>query len=104
MKLHEIITINEEPHKTVLYELCQPYLKSLKKYYQNYFDSRDIIVMVSNVTNSTCYVKFCCPENFEQSVLDYLCVNYVETDRENENFNEDLFCQYETINFNSFYL
>lgn len=103
MKLHEIISTNEDLQKSVLFEVCQPYLKSLKLYYENIFDSK-VIVMVTSITNATCYVKFVSSENYLESIYDFLGVNYIEEDQNNEDFNEDLFCEYETINSNSFFL
>lgn len=103
MKLHEIISTNEDLQKSILFEFCQPYLKSLKTYYEKQFNSK-VIVMVTSITNTTCYVKFVSSDDFLESIYDFLGVNYIEEDQNNKDFNEDLFCEYETINANSYFL
>lgn len=106
MKLHEIITTNEDPQKSILYELCQPYLKSLEIYYRRLY-CEDCILMVTDVMNAAQYVKFVPESNFIEAIDDYLNegINYGSNFIEiPENINDDYINAAETINFNSKYL
>jgi hypothetical protein len=100
MKLHEILAINSEPTKSVLYELCLPYLKMLKKYHDSMFNEQTIL-MVTSVSNAAQYVKIIPASEFSQCVYDFMGVDYVVEDKDEEEFDEDIFAEYETICFNS---
>jgi hypothetical protein len=100
MKLHEIITSNENHNQSLLIEKLIPYKKSLSVYYTDYFCSEPIL-MVTDVFNACQYGKIVSSDDFDESICAYLEVDYIETDENNPDFDFDLFAEYETICFNS---
>jgi hypothetical protein len=100
MKLHEIIEINEDHEKSVLIEKMIPYKKMLYTYFQRQFSSEPIL-MVTEASNAAQYAKIVPIAEFAEAVCAYMGVGYVIEDSEEEDFDEDLFAQYETICFNS---
>lgn len=94
LNLSQIIEINSDPQKSVLFESVNPYLKSLYVFYKDLFCCEPIL-MVTDVFNAAQYVKIVPSDDFNEAVCDYigddLCTN-----EESENFST-----YETINFSS---
>jgi hypothetical protein len=99
MLLHEIVAINSDHKKSILIESLLPYKKSLKVYYN--YEFNDPILMVTEVFNACQYGKIVEGYELDEAIFAYLDVNHIETDENEEGFNEDLFLQYETICFNS---
>lgn len=95
MKLAEIITLNMDGKKAILFEKVQPYLKSLNVYYSGYFRGEPLL-MVTSITNATQYVKIVDSYDFNEAICEYIGCE----DIENEN-NEDKINERETIQFNS---
>ena len=100
MKLHEIIEINEDHEKSILIEKIVPYKKMLYTYFQRQFSSEPML-MVTEVSNAAQYAKIVPIGEFAEAIYAYMGVGYVVEDPEEEDFDEDLFAQYETICFNS---
>ena len=96
MKLHEIIEINAEDQKSVLIETMLPYKKSLTTYFENEFNTSDLIMMVTSVTNATSYGKIVPAAEFHDAIEAWINepVNFEDTDSDN-------FAEYETICANS---
>jgi len=103
MKLHEIIKMNEDHTTSIEVGQLAVYKKSLLTYYSDLFPSEPML-MVTDVMNACQYAKIVPSCEFADAICDYLGVNYIETDMEDVYFDEDLFSQYETINFNSIQL
>lgn len=101
MKLHEIISVNEEPTKAILFENLEPYKRSLKTYFGDLY--QDPMFMVVSVTNATCYVKIINAHEFYEAICAYLDVPYIMEEGE-EGYDEEVWYSYEEINFNSFFL
>ena len=106
MKLYEIIQTNEDDTKSILYELCAPYLKSLETYYRRNF-GEPVILMVTSVMNACQYVKFV-PESDFMEAIDRFLDNGIVTGpgfvEIPDNLSDDDFNEAETINANSKYL
>ena len=100
MKLHEIIEINEDHEKSILIEKMIPYKKMLNIFFNRDFTSEPML-MVTSVSNAAQYAKIVPAGEFTEAVYAYMGVGYVVEDSEEEDFDEDLFAQYETICFNS---
>ena len=100
MKLHEIIEINEDHEKSILIERMIPYKKMLNIFFNRDFTSEPLL-MVTSVFNAAQYGKIVPAGEFMEAVYAYMGVCYVETDEEEEGFDEDKFAEYETICFNS---
>lgn len=100
MKLHEIIAANENHETAILIEKMLPYKNSLLKYYSDYFCAEPVL-MVTSVSNAAQYGKIVSANEFTEAICAYMQVPYVIEDSEEQDFNEDLFTEYETINFNS---
>ena len=97
LKLHEIIEINNSGDDSILTELLVPYKKSLLTYYNNLFPSEPIL-MVTMVTNAVQYGKIVPSAEFTEALIEYIeDPDCMEEDNEN-------FCEYETISFNSIML
>jgi len=102
MNLSEIIIQNEKVTESIEYGQLHPYLKSLYIYYKNYFFDEPIL-MVTDVMNTCQYARIVPSNEFTESICDYLQVDSIVENKE-EGFDEDIFAQYETINFNSKFL
>jgi len=100
MKRHEIITTNSEPTTSIEYGTLQPYLKSLYVYYKDLFNCEPIL-MVTDVFNAAQYAKIVPSNEFLDALCEYMGVPYIVVEQDADDFNEELFSQYETINFNS---
>jgi len=96
-KLFEIIEINEDDQKSLLIELMVPYKRSLVTYFEDYFCTNDLILMVTSVTNATSYGKIVPASDFYDAVCAYLQVDYIDE----EDTESDIFGYYETICANS---
>jgi len=94
LKLHEIIESNEVETSSILIELLVPYKKSLLTYYSRLFPSEPIL-MVTSISNACQYSKIVPDGEFTEALINYIG-DYNCMDEENENF-----CEYETICFNS---
>lgn len=94
MKLHQILTLNEVPTQSILFDKLQPYLKSLYVYYKDMFCCEPVL-MVTDVCNAAQYVKIVPSNELNEAICEYL-ENYTCDNSENENF-----CHFETIHFNS---
>lgn len=103
MKLHEIIELNENHETSLLIEKLLPYKKSLLVYYKNQFTS-DPMLMVTDVMNAVQYGKIVPAGELNEAINAYLQVPYIIIDQDDEDFDEDLFAQWETICFNSILL
>ncbi len=103
MYLHEIITANENHTTSILTSELIKYKKSLLKYYEALF-CEEPILMVTSVFNACSYAKIVPSSEFNEAVCAYLEVPYIEQDENSPEFNEDLFNEFETINFNSIFL
>jgi hypothetical protein len=99
MKLFEILEYNEHPTKSVLIECMIPYKMSLKTIFKRQFS--DPLIMVTSVTNTSSYGKILNACDLIDGIYAFLEVPYIETDSESPYFDEDLFCEYETICANS---
>jgi hypothetical protein len=95
MKLHEIIEINEDADKTILYEALHPYMKSLYVYYSNYFTS-DPVLMVTDVFNAAQYAKIVPADELMEAVNDWVTSSGAGP--------EDIEAETETILFQSKFL
>jgi hypothetical protein len=71
MKLHEIISINEDYKKSILIELMVPYKESLLTYYNNFFNCPPCLIIIS-ITNATSYGKIVPIEEFNEAILEYI--------------------------------
>ena len=100
MKLHEIITQNENHTQSIDIALLMPYKKSLLAYYSDLFCCEPIL-MVTDVFNAVQYGKIVPSSEFDQAICDWLEIDFIEQDEKETNFDEDIFSNYETINFNS---
>lgn len=107
MKLHEIITINADPKKSILYELLHPYLNSLYIFYKDLYNCEPV-VMVTEIFNAAQYVKIVSSNEFFEAIDDYLekpfedGENFVSIPEDTTSQDlEDYDNQVETINFNS---
>ena len=98
-KLFEIIDRNDN-NFYVSYENQKMYIKSLYTYYKDYFNCEPI-GLITNVTNNSCVMRIVSENEFDEAIYEEMGVHYVETDERNPHYNEDLFCEYETINANS---
>ena len=97
LKLHEIIELNEDITKDILIELLLPYKKSLLTYYNDLFLSEPVL-MVTMVSNAVQYGKIVPSAEFTEALIEYIeDPDCMEEDNEN-------FCEYETISFNSIML
>ncbi len=94
MKLHEILALNEAPTKSLLFDKMQPYLKTLYVYYKNMFCCEPVL-MVTDLFNAAQYVKIVPSNELNEAICEYL-EDYSCDNSENENY-----CHFETINFNS---
>jgi hypothetical protein len=103
MYLHEIITANEAPQTAINTEEIIKYKKSLLTYYSEQF-CEEPILMITSVFNACSYAKIVPASELNEAVCAYLEVLYIEQDENEQEFNEDLFSQFETINFNSIFL
>jgi hypothetical protein len=97
MKLHEIIEINGEDKKSVLIETMAKYKNSLRVYFEDYFCTKDLILMVTSVTNATSYGKIVPASEFSDAVDAWMSPNIVNL----EDIESDEFAEYETICANS---
>jgi hypothetical protein len=100
MLLHEIIEKNIEPQTSILIEEIFKYKKSLLTYYANEFPRDEPILMVTSVSNAAQYGKIVPSSEFNESLCEYLGVDYI-SEPDEEGYDEDLFSDYETISFNS---
>lgn len=93
LKRADIIAINNEADKSVLFESCAPYLGSLYIYYKSLFCCEPV-VMVTDMFNAAQYIKFVPSNEFNEAIDEYLntCIFLTSEDEENEK---------ELINFNS---
>jgi hypothetical protein len=91
MKLHEIISTNEDIENSISFEVLQPYLKSLYSYYKDFFCCEPIL-MVTDVFNACSYAKIVSSNDFNEILEDY--TKDIEDHEERES-------SIETINFNS---
>jgi hypothetical protein len=94
MTRQEILALNEEATKSILFELVHPYLKTLYIYYKDLFGCEPIL-MVTSVSNACQYVKIVPLNEFLETLCEYL-EDYNCIDEDSENF-----AAFETINFNS---
>lgn len=102
MKLHEIIDANDSG-KYVSFESYTKYIHSLYVYYNNYFVGEPAALII-NVTNAGGVMKIVDSNYFHEEVLTELNVDYVAMSKDEEEFDEDLFAQYENICANSMFL
>lgn len=97
LKLHEIIELNDKVHNSILIESLIPYKNSLYLYYKDYFCGEPVL-MVTSVCNAVQYAKIVPANEFTDCIINWLdnpdCMN-----EDNDNF-----CEFETINFNSIML
>ena len=104
MKLYEIIEINDNcPTSGILYELLVKYKKSLYIYYKDFFRSEPIL-MGCMVSNAVQYAKIVPSSELYEAICDYMAVPFVIENKEDDEYNEDVFCEYETICANSVFL
>ncbi len=103
MNLSEIIETNEIHTISISTEQLIKYKKSLLVYYTDLFCCEPIL-MVTDVFNVGSFAKIVPSSEFNEAIYAYMGVPYIEQDENEEGFNEDLFAQYETINFNSIFL
>ena len=97
MKLNTIIEVNNNPAECVLIEKMTPYKKSLKVYFEHEFNTSDLIMLVTSVTNTTSYGKIVPANEFHEAVCEWLQVDYIDF----EDTESDVFAAYETICANS---
>ena len=62
------------------------------------------VLMVTAVMNAVQYGKIVPAGEFGEALYAHLGVSYVEEDDSEEGFDADLFCEYETVCFNSIML
>jgi hypothetical protein len=92
LNLSQIIEINSEANKSILFESLHPYLKSLYTYYKDLFCCEPVL-MVTDVFNAAQYAKIVPSNEFMEAINEYLEDSYLnEEEKENET---------ENINFNS---
>jgi hypothetical protein len=92
LKLHEIIAHIKEGKNAVLYELIHPYRKMLWIYFSHEYNSDDLILVVSSVTNALQYVLIASSENFSCIIDDYVGdAEDAEEQKELMNFNAQIF-------------
>lgn len=96
MNLHEIIKVNSEDSKAILYEEIAKYTKSLYTYYKQEFDTPDIVLMVVSVSNAAQYAKIVPANEFMDCIYHYF--------QESDISPEDLETEIETIGANSLML
>lgn len=83
MKLHEIIAISEEGTTGILIELIIPYKKSLKTYFERYYNSEPVLI-VTDVFNA-CQYGFICPANeMSEAIETYLNANDTLSEEDKE--------------------
>lgn len=97
LKLHEIIELNDKPNNSILIESLIPYKNSLYTYYKDYFCGEPVL-MVTSVCNAVQYGKIVSSQDFTDSIIDWI------DDPDCMNEDNDNFCEFETINFNSIML
>lgn len=97
MKLHEIITANEDYTQSVLIEEIVKYKKQLYVYYSHYFSSEPVL-MVTEVMNAAQYGRIEPANEIDEAICAYLD-DYDCQNEESENFGT-----YETICANSMML
>ena len=94
LNLSTIIAMNEIAGNQILIELLIPYKKSLYTYYKSLFCDEPIL-MVTSVMNAVQYGKIVSANNFSEEIVNFIgnpdCIN-----DDNDNY-----CEYETICFNS---
>lgn len=100
MKRAEFIELNEVHTTAIEFSNLYPIKKSLYIYYKDLFCCEPVL-MVTDVFNAAQYVKIVPLNEFNESIYAYLDVPYIIEDENEEGFDEDLFAQFETINFNS---
>jgi hypothetical protein len=98
MKLSEIIAQNKKVDESILYEMIQPYLKSLYVYYKDLFCSEPVL-MVTDVTNASQYCRIVDSNDFSEAICDYIGIDFEPEDQESDDF-----AYYESICFNSKFL
>ena len=103
MNANEIIEINENPQTTILIEEIIKHKEELLSYYTEEFMSEPIL-MVTDVMNAVQYGKIVPADEFTQAVCEYLEVDYINESPEEGTEEEEVFFQYEEINFNSMFL
>ena len=97
MKLHEIIELNSEDQKSVLIEEMAKYKRSLKTYFEDYFSTSDLILMVTDVSNAAQYGKIVPASEFGEAIDAWLYPEIVDL----EDVESDTCAEYETICANS---
>ena len=98
MKMHEIVTANEVPDSSILYESIAPYLNSLYIYYKDMYCCEPVL-MVTDVFNAAQYVKIVSENEFLEAIENYFGepINF-------DNEESDSFANYEVICSNSMVL
>ena len=100
LKMHELIE-NFEKNKEVLYEQIAPYKKQLFIYYSEFYGGEPVL-LITTVTNSIQGCIIVPDHMLYESVTDYLGGFIIEDENDPE-YNDDLYCEYETILANSMY-
>lgn len=102
MKLHEIIDFHEtqsvDLESTMLLELILPYRKSLKTYFTDLWQCEPV-VMVTSVFNAAQYGIIVPSNDFTEAVQEF-----AENRSDNEDTDEDVSNDIESINFDSTFL
>lgn len=92
MKLHEIITINSDVEKSILFESILPYKRALYTYYKREFNCEPVL-MVTDVFNAAQYVKIVPCNELTEAIYEYLQSGGID--------GSEIDSAIETISFNS---
>lgn len=96
----EFIELNEAHTTAIEYSQFAPIKKSMYVYFKDLFGCEPVL-MVTSVSNAAQYVKIVPSNEFTEAICAFLGCDYIIDDENEDGFDEDLFAQYETINFNS---
>jgi hypothetical protein len=98
--LSDIIQANECPTTAIDTSILFAYKKALYVYYKDLFCCEPVI-LVTTVFNAVSYAKIVPYAEYYEAICEFLAVPYIVEDKTEEGYNEDIFSQYESINFNS---
>ena len=95
MRLSKLIDIFDNDHTaSILWDKVSPYKKILYVYYKNLFMCEPVL-LVTSLTNSTCYGRIVPENELYEAITSYLEVPYIDSD------DEEIESYYETICANS---
>ncbi len=95
LNLSQIIEINSEATKSILFESLQPYLKSIYIFYKDLYNCEPVL-MVTDLFNAAQYVKIVPSNDFNEAICNYIGCEVYEIEND-----DDFLAQFENINFNS---